>query len=365
METRLTKFNWPFFFVTLALIVIGLINLYSAVYYWGEKGQSSIFWSQIIWITVGVIFLFVAAFTDYRVFHRIAFHLYVIVNILLLVSIFFGEVVRGTAGWIQIGGISFQPVELAKLVIVMVLARYYSDHPNPEGFSLKDMFKPAVLTLITFALVVLQGDMGSSLFIILIFFSLSVFAKIRTTTIVFLLIMGLVAGGVIYQFGLKEYQRSRILTFVHPEQDIRGTGYHLMQSKIAVGSGKVIGKGYLKGNINKLQYLPERHTDFIFPVFAEEWGFLGSLVMIILYAAFLLMGVEIASRARERFGIFLSIGIVAMLFWQVVINLGGVLGLMPLTGVTLPLMSYGGSSVIAVLIGVGILENVSRRRFMF
>jgi rod shape determining protein RodA len=227
------------------------------------------------------------------------------------------------------------------------------------------MFKPAMLMLIPFVLIVLQGDMGSSLFLILIFFSVAMFAKIRWGTLILLVVVGIIAAGTIYQFGLKEYQRSRIFQFVHPETDIRGSGYHLMQSKIAVGSGKIFGKGYLKGNINKLRYLPERHTDFIFPVFAEEWGFLGSIVILCLFGALLLMGVEIASKARERFGIFLAIGIVAMLFWQVVINLGGVLGLMPLTGVTLPLMSYGGSSVIAVLIAIGLLQNISRRRFMF
>lgn len=365
MEYKFEKFNWPLFSVTMAVVIIGLVNLYSAVYYWGEKGQSPLFWSQMIWMLIGLVLMFVTAFTDYRIFHRIAFHLYIAINILLIISVFFGKVVRGTSGWIQIGGFSFQPTEFAKLAMIIVLAKYFSDHPNPDGFGLKDMFKPALLMGVPFVLVILQGDMGSSLFFILIFVSLILFAKIRAGTIILLLIVGLAAGGVIYQFGLKEYQRSRILTFVHPEQDIRGSGYHLMQSKIAVGSGKIFGKGYLKGNINKLRYLPERHTDFIFPVFAEEWGFAGSLVLLGLYAAFLLMSVEIASKCRDRFGIFLSIGVFAMFFWQIVINLGGVLGLMPLTGVTLPLMSYGGSAVVAVLLGIGLLQSISRRRFMF
>jgi len=365
MREIFEKFNWPFFYVTAALVVIGLVNLYSAVYFWGEEGTMALFWSQLIWMVIGLILMFVVSFIDYRLFHRTAFHIYIAVNILLLASLFFGKVVRGTAGWLQIGGFSMQPAEFAKLAFILVAARFYSDHPNPEGFTLKDMFKPAMLMLIPFVLIVLQGDMGSSLFLILIFFSVAMFAKIRWGTLILLVVVGIIAAGTIYQFGLKEYQRSRIFQFVHPETDIRGSGYHLMQSKIAVGSGKIFGKGYLKGNINKLRYLPERHTDFIFPVFAEEWGFLGSIVILCLFGALLLMGVEIASKARERFGIFLAIGIVAMLFWQVVINLGGVLGLMPLTGVTLPLMSYGGSSVIAVLIAIGLLQNISRRRFMF
>ncbi len=365
MEHKFEKFNWPLFAVTISIAAIGLFNLYSAVYYWGEKGQSSLFWSQLIWMFTGIILMFAASFTDYRIFHRLAFHIYIVINILLVISIFFGKVVRGTSGWIQIGGLSFQPTEFAKLSMIIVLAKFFSDHPIPDGFGLKDMIRPALLMFIPFVLVVLQGDMGSSLFFVLIFISLILFAKVRTGTIIVLLIVGLSMGGIIYKFGLKEYQRSRILTFVHPEQDIRGSGYHLMQSKIAVGSGKLFGKGYLKGNINKLRYLPERHTDFIFPVFAEEWGFAGSLFLLGLYAAFLLMIVEIASKCRDRFGIFLSVGMVSMIFWQIVINLGGVLGLIPLTGVTLPLMSYGGSSIITVLIGVGLLESISRRRFMF
>ncbi len=365
MEKRFENFNWAFFGVTIALVVVGLINLYSAVYFWGEGGTMALFWSQLLWMGIGLLMMFVVSFIDYRIFHRTAVYIYVAVNILLLASLFFGKVVRGTSGWIQFGGFSMQPAEFAKIAFIFIAAKYYSDHPNPEGFTLKDMFKPALLMLIPFALIVLQGDMGSSLFLILIFSSLAMFAKIRWGTIVLLLVVGIVAAGAIYQFGLKDYQRTRIFTFMHPETDVRGSGYHLMQSKIAVGSGKIFGKGYLRGNINKLRYLPERHTDFIFPVFAEEWGFVGSVVLLGLMGAMLLMGVEIAAKARERFGIFLAIGIVSMLFWQLVINLGGVLGLMPLTGVTLPLMSYGGSSVIAVLMALGILQNISRRRFMF
>jgi rod shape determining protein RodA len=366
MERIFEKFNWPFFYVTAAIIVIGIVNLYSAVCFWGEEGPSmGLFWSQLVWMITGLVLMFFVSFIDYRVFHRLALYIYIAVNVLLLASLFFGKVVRGTSGWLQLGGFSMQPAEFAKIAFIMIAAKYYSDHPNPEGFSLKDLVKPALLMLIPFVLIILQGDMGSSLFLILIFCSLSMFAKIRWGTIVLLLIVGLIAGGAVYKFGLKEYQRNRIFQFVHPETDIRGSGYHLMQSKIAVGSGKIFGKGYLKGNINKLRYLPERHTDFIFPVFAEEWGFLGSLVLLSLFGALLLMGVEIASKARERFGIFLAVGIVSMLFWQVVINLGGVLGLMPLTGVTLPLMSYGGSSVIVVLLALGMLQNISSRRFMF
>ncbi len=365
MEHRATKFNWPLLILTLAILLIGLINLYSAVYYWGEGKQASIFISQVIWIGIGLFFMGIATFTNYRLYYRAGFYIYTFINILLAVAFLFGKVVKGTSGWIHIGAFSFQPTEFAKLAFIIVIAKYFSEHTNPEGLSLKDLIKPLLLMLLPFGLIVLQGDMGSSLFFILIFATIALFIKIKRSTLLLILSIGIIAGGLVYQFGLKDYQRSRILNFVYPEKDVRGSGYHLVQSKIAVGSGKFFGKGYLKGNINKLRYLPERHTDFIFPVFAEEWGFLGCFVVLLLMASLLLVAVEVATKARDRFGIVLAIGIVALLFWQIVINLGGVLGLMPLTGVTLPLMSYGGSSMVAVLLGVGILENISRRRFMF
>jgi len=359
------NFNWQLFGVIIAIIVIGLVNLYSAVYFWGEGGSAKLFWSQLIWILIGLFFLMLVSFVDYRLFYRLAIPLYVISIILLLLSLVLGEAVRGTHGWLKLGFISLQPAEFAKISYILVLARYFGNNPNPDGCGFMELIKPMGLMLIPCGLIVMQGDLGSSLFLILIFASVAFFARIRTKTLVAMIIIGMVGLFAVYSFGLKDYQRERIMTFIHPDTDVRGSGYHLMQSKIAVGSGQLIGKGYLKGNINKLRYLPERHTDFVFPVLAEEWGFAGSMVLLILYTLMLFMAIDIARRSKERFANFLGVGITMMLFWQLVINLGGVLGLMPLTGVTLPLMSYGGSSVVAVLVSLGILLNISRRRFMF
>lgn len=366
MDRRFVEnFNWTFFGVTIALIIIGLVNLYSAVYYWGEGGSLSLFWSQLIWTLVGLVLMVFVALIDYRIFHRVAVVAYAVICLLLLLAILVGKAVRGTQGWLQIGPFSLQPTEFAKIAYILMAARLFADNPIPEGYSLGDLWKPGLAMLIPFFLIVAQGDMGSSLFLILIFFSMSVFAKIKSRTIILCTLIGMIAAGGIYTFGLKDYQRNRIFTFMHPEADVRGSGYHLMQSKIAVGSGMFIGKGYLKGNINKLRYLPERHTDFIFPVFAEEWGFAGCFVVLGLYTALLMMGLEIGARARDRFGAFVALGVVSLLFWQMAINLGGVLGLIPLTGVTLPLMSYGGSSMIAILTSLGLLFGIHIRRFMF
>lgn len=359
------SFHWSLAGIILALLVIGLVNLYSAVYFWGEGDSTGLFWSQLMWSIIGLGLMALVVFSDYRIFQRIAIPAYVVVCILLLLSIIMGSAVRGTHGWLKLGPFNIQPVEFAKIIYIMVAARFFSEHPNPDGYTLWDLWKPGLAMLVPFILIILQGDMGSSLFLILIFISMALFAKVRTRTLLICALIGVLAAGAVYTFALKPYQRNRIFNFFNPEADVRGSGYHLVQSKIAVGSGMLFGKGYLKGNTNKLRYLPERHTDFIFPVFAEEWGFAGSLVVLSLYAALLLVGIEIGAHSRDRFGSFLAIGVVSLLFWQLAINLGGVLGLMPLTGVTLPLMSYGGSSMIAILAALGLFFSIHARRFMF
>jgi rod shape determining protein RodA len=358
-------FSWSLLVVTSLIVVIGLVNLYSAVYFWGEGDSTALFWSQLLWTAIGLVGMVLVAIFDYRFFYRFSYLFYVIACLLLLLSIVMGDAVRGTHGWLKMGPITLQPVEFAKLAYILVIARYFANNPNPDGYSFSELVRPGILMLIPFVLIVMQGDMGSSLFLICIFISVSLFARVKRKTLITCMLIAVLGAGLVYTFGLKEYQRARIFTFVNPEADIKGSGYHLMQSKIAVGSGQLFGKGYLKGNINKLRYLPERHTDFIFPVFAEEWGFVGSTILLILYAALLLIGVDIGAHSRDRFGAFVAIGIVSLLFWQMAINLGGVLGLMPLTGVTLPLMSYGGSSMVAIMASIGLLFSIHRKRFMF
>lgn len=359
------EFNWTLLGIVMALVAIGLVNLYSAVYFWDEGGARGLFWNQLIWAGLGISLMIVASLIDYRIFHQLAPVAYAAVLVLLVATIFFGTEIHGARGWLRLGPMSLQPAEFAKLAYLLIAARYFSDHPEPDGYGFWELLRPLILMIVPFALIIAQKDMGSALFLICIFGTMAFFARVRRQTLIACVIMASVGAGGVYTFALKPYQRDRIVNFLHPEANLKGSGYQLMQSKIAVGSGKVFGKGYLKGNINKLRYLPERHTDFIFPVLAEEWGFAGCSVVLGLYAALLFMGVMVATKARDRFGHFLGIGVVAMIFWQVTINLGGVLGLMPLTGVTLPLLSYGGSSLVSILIGAGILLGISLRRFMF
>jgi len=352
-------------FIVLALwVTIGLINLYSATYRLQAEGVSPLFRSQLIWIGLGILLLLFTTFFDYHWLFEAAYPLYGFSLFLLSLVFVFGKSVAGQQNWIALGGFSFQPSEIAQLGLVLALAKYYSTR-SEKPFSFFNLLAPFALFLAPFLLVVIQKDLGGSLFFILIFVSLTVCMNVNKRLYIFALILALAGGFMLYQYGLKPYQKDRVRLFMNPESDPRGKGYHLMQSKIAVGSGGILGKGYLKGSINKLKYLPERHTDFIFSVFAEEWGLMGGVVVIVLFALFLLLGIEIAAHAKEPFGALLAFGIVALFFWHMAINLGGVLGLLPLTGVPLPLMSYGGSSILTSLLSIGILFNVRMRRFSF
>lgn len=360
-----SHFHWPLFWVSLALSAIGAINIYSATYNVTEGRMSPLFISQLVWFGVGFTVALVLLFIDYRVLVRLAYPFYCLSVLMLVAVLFFGKEVAGNRNWLVVGPFTMQPSEFAKLAFVMALARYFSDHPTFRNYHFREMILPLIMLMIPFALILLGKDIGSSLFLILTFVSIILFAGVRRNFILIGLAVVLIGGVGAYKKVLSEHQKLRIEAFLHPDEDPKGRGYHLLQSKIAVGSGEFFGKGYLKGMQNKLLYLPDKHTDFIFPVLAEEWGFFGSMIVLILYLSLLIFGVQLAAKAKERFGVFLALGVTALFFWQIVINIGGVLGMIPLTGVTLPLLSYGGSSLVTVMVGISLLLNISMRRFMF
>ncbi|RJQ84227.1 MAG: rod shape-determining protein RodA, partial [Desulfobacteraceae bacterium] len=229
---------------------------------------------------------------------------------------------------------------------------------------LREMVTPFVITILPFVLIARQPDLGTAMMLALIAASITMYVKIERRTFI-----GMIAGGTltvpVVWFFLKGYQKQRILTFLNPDRDPLGAGYHIIQSKIAIGSGQLTGKGFLKGTQNALDFLPEQHTDFIFSVLAEEWGLAGSLLVVLLFFLMIVWGLQIAQRSRDPFGTILAVGVTTMLAWQVCINIGMVMGLMPVVGVTLPFVSYGGSSIITMMAGAGLLLNVSMRRFMF
>lgn len=361
----ITTFNWPFMLVALALSIMGIFNLYSATSTFDGVIHTNYFKHQIIWTLIGLGLLLVVIMIHYRHFASMAYIIYGGGILLLVMVLVVGRKVSGHQSWLQLGPISLQPTEIAKIAFIFGLSKFLASENSHVKASFTDLIPSFVFFLIPAILVVLQGDLGSSLFFGLIYGSLILVRGVRWKVLAVLLALFVVVSVVSYQYILSPYQKNRIVTFLHPELERRGAGYHLIQSKIAVGSGGWTGKGYLKGQTHKLKFIPERHTDFIFPVIAEEWGFVGSLVVLFSFLTFLVLGLQVAGRCTDRFTFYLCTGIVALFFWHMVINLGGVLGLMPLTGVPLPFFSYGGSALLTIWIGIALILNISMRRFVF
>jgi rod shape determining protein RodA len=357
-------FDWGLLILTGIAALFGLVTLYSAVNAGVPTPQRALFTRQLIWYGGGLVAMIITFVISYKNFERWAHIIYVLSMTSLVAVMLFGRVVSGSQRWLAFGSVSLQPSEMAKIAVIIILARYYAKLVNTRGLTLRDLFSPFLLTLVPFALIVRQPDLGTAMVVALIAVSMTIFVKIERRSFSYLILAGTLAVPLVW-FLLKGYQKQRILTFLDPERDPLGHGYHIIQSKIAIGSGMLTGKGFLKGTQNALSFLPEQHTDFIFSVLAEEWGLVGSLSVILIFLLIVIWGLNIAHGCRDPFGTILSVGITAMIFWQAVINIGMVMGLLPVVGVTLPFISYGGSSIITMMIGVGILMNVSMRKFLF
>ena len=364
IDRRLVQnFDWGLLAIFTSIAVIGLMTLYSAVTADASGPQTNLFYKQIIWFAAGLVAMVVTFSFNYKLLDRWAYPLYSGCILLLIWVLVFGKLAGGSRRWIVMGPISLQPSELAKLAVILALAKYFSKDATTRGYTLMELVRPMVLIGIPFALIVVQPDLGTAGLLLLIAFAMTVFVKIeRKSFLILVTSCALIAPSV--WFFLKDYQKRRILVFLNPDRDPLGAGYHIIQSKIAIGSGFITGKGYLEGTQNALSFLPEEHTDFIFSVLAEEWGFAGSLVLVVLFIALIFWGLNIAQGCREPFGTILAVGVTSMIFWQVIINIGMTMGLMPVVGVPLPFVSYGGSSVLTTSICFGLLFNISMRRFL-
>ena len=358
----ITNFDWPLLGVVLLLSMLGVLNLYSAGHS-ATDSTSTVYLRQLYWLGLsGVIMVVVLSF-DYRRIADWAPYIYAGTIITLIAVLFVGKTVSGSQRWLGFGSLVFQPSEMAKLATVITLASYFYHKDVKKGYGLSDLLAPAGIVLLPFILIVKEPDLGTSLLLLFILVSMVLFVGLKWGAFLTLLGFGLTSVPFIWSL-LKDYQKKRVESFLWPERDPLGSGYHAIQSKIAVGSGKILGKGYLGGSQSKLDFLPEQHTDFAFSVFAEEWGFIGSILLIILYFLLILLALQVAIRSKEKFGTFLAFGILAMIFWHLVVNVGMVLGLMPVVGVPLPLISYGGSSAVTTLTSIGLLLNIRMRRFM-
>jgi rod shape determining protein RodA len=303
---------------------------------------------------------------DYKALERAAYGIYIAGVILLLLVPVFGVVGGGARRWLKFGPFTIQPSEPMKIMLIIALARFYSRAAaNPRGLGItRGLVLPLVITAIPCAAILLQPDLGTVCVFGIVYVSMAFLAGARLTPFVTVFAAALASGPVLWHY-LKPYQQQRIMTFLDPEGDPLGAGYHIIQSRIAVGSGQLWGKGFLQGTQNQLHFLPEQHTDFIFSVFAEEWGFAGALLLLALYLAMLLRGFFISTRSRDTFGALVSGGVLSLLFWQATVNIGMTTGTLPVVGIPLPLFSYGGSSLVSCLIGVGIIMSVQMRRFTF
>jgi rod shape determining protein RodA len=357
-------FDWGLLGLTTLIVSIGLVALYSALNVEETSPERILFTKQLVWYGCGLVGMVISFLFSYKSIERWGHVIYIISMGLLIFVVFFGRVVAGSKRWLVMGPVSIQPSEMAKLAVAIMLARYYAKVVNTDGLGIKELWPSVILTAVPFILIVRQPDLGTAMVVALISSSVTIFTKIEKRTFMYLTTGGVLTVPLVWFF-LKSYQKQRILTFLNPDRDPLGAGYHIIQSKIAIGSGMFTGRGFLKGTQNALSFLPEQHTDFIFSVLAEEWGFLGSTGVIVVFLFIIVWGLNIAYGCRDPFGTILSVGITAMIAWQVVINIGMVMGLLPVVGVTLPFLSYGGSSVITLMISIGILLNISMRRFMF
>ncbi len=356
-------FDWGLLLLTLLLGAIGIALIYSAVNAGELSHLSRLYLKQMYWFGGGLLLMLISFLFSYRDYDKWAPFIYAGCILLLVCVFFIGKKVGGSVRWIDLGPFALQPSEPVKLGLILILASYYSRHVKPGGMGFKELMPAAILVIVPFLLVLKQPDLGTAGLLVLIAVSMTVFSKIERRTFVTLVLTAMVLLPLGWFF-LKDYQRMRIMMLFSPESDPLGAGYHILQSKVAVGSGMLFGKGYMQGTQNILSFLPEQHTDFIFSVLAEECGFIGSMSVLMLFVLLIAFGLNIAYGCRDDFGTLLSVGVTAMIFWQAVINIGMIMGLMPVVGMPLPLISYGGSSTVTVLLGIGLLLNVSMRRFV-
>ena len=364
IDRRLIQnFDWLLLLLTCAIMTVGLATLYSALFSGGGV-YSTVLKRQLYWLGTGALLMILTFSIDYQWFERFAYPAYVIGLLMLLAVLFFGKTVSGSKRWIDLGVVVAQPSELMKPLLVIALARFFARQEKKGGYRLRELWQPAVMVILPVALIAMEPDLGTAALLLAISVSVILFVGVRPSSL--MVLGGFALGSLpLFWFLMKGYQRQRILTLLDPGRDPLGAGYHIIQSKIAVGSGKFWGKGFLQGTQGQLRFIPEHHTDFIFTVLAEEWGFVGSMMLLALFLCFLLRGLNVARRSRDQFGTLLAFGITAIIFWHVAINVAMVLGMLPVVGIPLPLVSYGGSSAVVTLASVGILLNVAMRKFVF
>jgi rod shape determining protein RodA len=350
--------DWALVAAVLALTGIGVMMIYSAT----QSSAPRLYVSQLYAFAIGLVALLVALTIDYRTLADRSHLIYVGIVLLLVYVMFFGAVRGGARRWIPLGAFNLQPSELAKMAVALVLAKFFGESRRGAP-SMTDLLIAGALAGLPFLLIARQPDLGTAVTIVPVYLAIAFAAGLPLRVLGIVALVAILVTPVAWKFGLKDYQRQRVITFIDPSKDTRGAGYQQIQARITAGSGGIWGKGFMKGTQGQLRFLPVAHNDFIFSAWAEEQGFVGVLVALGLYLFVILRSLDAARLAKDRLGAYLVLGVLAGFTFQVLYNVTMSAGLAPVKGLTLPLMSYGGSSLIATLAGFGLILNVRMRRF--
>jgi rod shape determining protein RodA len=361
IESRaLTRIDWNMLGTALTIAAIGCLLVYSSTYFGKD---APLFTRQLIWVAAGVAFMLLFMFIDYRIFFDMSLILYGIGLVLLLYLLIWGKTTANVRSWIHLGAFQFQPSEFMKIFTALVLAKYF-DSNERAYLNLKTFAMILLIVGLPVGLVIVQPDFGTAATFLPLLGAAMYFGGIRPRYWIIAALIVAIALPSAWFYFLKPYQKERIMIFVNPERDPLGSGYQVTQAKIAIGSGGITGKGFKQGTQAKLEYLPARHTDFIFAVLGEEWGFVGVVVVLTLYLFLIVQALQIAKASRDRGGTFLAISLISFFIFHIIINVAMQIGLLPTTGIPLPLISYGGSSTMMFFIAIGLILNVDYRKFV-
>jgi rod shape determining protein RodA len=360
---RIQDWDWPLAAIVAAISTMGVLEVYSSTH---ASGMAGMHWKQLMWIGIGLVGMFLISRIDYHTLMDQAPALYMFGLATLLIVLVIGHSRFGARRWVALGGgVNLQVSELMKLIIIVVLARFFTD-VRTDRLTLRDIVKVAMLTGLPVGLILIQPDLGTALVLVPVAVVGAFLAGIewKHSAIGLLIIVLMIPVAWNMRHHLKPYQQQRITTFLHPEDNPRGAGYQILQSEIAVGSGGFWGQGFGKGSQNQLGFVPVRYSDFILAALAEEQGFIGVCVVLLLYLGLILRLVDNAQKAKDRAGMYVVMGVTAILGFHVLVNASMVIGYMPVTGIPLPLMSYGGSATAFVYMALGLVMNVRMRRFV-
>jgi rod shape determining protein RodA len=359
-RTLRARFDWPLTIGTALILTLGLLNLYSATLNRSEH----LVGRQVYWLAIGAALFVGAASFDYRRLMLLGYAFYGVGVLVLAWVLIGGRTSWGAQRWVDIGPLSIQPSEIMKVLLFVALAKHFQDAPSVKQRTWRHLLTPVALAAVPVLLVAAQPDLSTTLVLTLIFLTVLLVARLSLRTWIGIMVAAIAALIPMWEYGLHQYQKNRIIAFVNPQLDPAGA-WQPQQAMSAVGSGQLTGKGLLGATVVRAGSLPALWTDFPNALWGEEWGFLGALLLLGTYGFLILWILKIAREARDRFGAILCVGCAAMLFWQILFNVGMVTGLLPVAGVTLPLISYGGSSLLTVLTALGLVMNVSMRRFAY